>query len=34
LLMAPLVFLYFLGIGLCRFMPRGRGLGSAAYDPR
>jgi sec-independent protein translocase protein TatC len=34
LLMCPLVCLYFLGIGLCRFMPRGRGLGSAAYDPR
>lgn len=34
LLMVPLVALYFLGIGLCRFMPRGRGLGSAAYDPR
>lgn len=33
LLMIPLVFLYFLGIGLCRFMPRGRGLGSQAYDP-
>jgi sec-independent protein translocase protein TatC len=34
LLMCPLVLLYFLGIGLCRFMPRGRGLGSAAYDAR
>lgn len=34
LLMIPLVLLYFLGIALCRFMPRGRGLGSAAYDPR
>ena len=33
LLMCPLVFLYFLGILLCRFMPRGRGLGSGAYDP-
>lgn len=33
LLMFPLVMLYFLGIGLCRFMPRGRGLGSQAYDP-
>lgn len=33
LLMCPLVMLYFLGIGLCRFMPRGRGLGSEAYDP-
>ena len=34
LLMCPLIFLYFLGIGLCRYMPRGRGLGSTAYDPR
>lgn len=34
LLMCPLIVLYFLGIGLCRYMPRGRGLGSAAYDPR
>jgi sec-independent protein translocase protein TatC len=29
----PLMLLYFLGIGLCQFMPRGRGLGSGAYDP-
>ncbi len=29
----PLMLLYFLGIGMCRFIPRGRGLGSAAYDP-
>lgn len=29
----PLVFLYGLGILMCRFIPRGRGLGSDAYDP-
>ena len=29
----PLLFLYVLGILLCQFMPRGRGLGSDAYDP-
>ncbi|MCM2373878.1 twin-arginine translocase subunit TatC [Aporhodopirellula aestuarii] len=29
----PLMLLYFLGIGLCLYMPRGRGLGSGAYDP-
>ncbi|MFG0289064.1 MAG: twin-arginine translocase subunit TatC [Rhodopirellula sp. JB044] len=29
----PLMVLYFLGIGLCLYMPRGRGLGSGAYDP-
>ncbi len=29
----PLVFLYILGILMCKFIPRGRGLGSAAYDP-
>ena len=29
----PLVFLYILGIVMCQFMPRGRGLGSDAYDP-
>jgi sec-independent protein translocase protein TatC len=29
----PLVFLYALGILMCMFIPRGRGLGSAAYDP-
>ena len=29
----PLVFLYMLGILMCRFIPRGRGMGSAAYDP-
>ncbi len=32
-LMVPLVFLYFLGVVLCKFMPKGRGLGSEAYDP-
>ena len=29
----PLVFLYGLGIMMCKFIPRGRGLGSGAYDP-
>lgn len=29
----PLVFLYILGIVMCRFLPRGRGMGSNAYDP-
>lgn len=29
----PLTLLYFLGIALCRFMPKGRGLGSQAFDP-
>lgn len=29
----PLVFLYALGILMCMFIPRGRGLGSDAYDP-
>ena len=29
----PLVILYALGILMCKFIPRGRGLGSAAYDP-
>ncbi len=29
----PLVFLYALGILMCKFLPRGRGLGSGAYDP-
>ena len=29
----PLVFLYVLGIVMCMFIPRGRGLGSDAYDP-
>ena len=29
----PLVLLYALGILMCRFIPRGRGLGSDAYDP-
>ena len=32
-LAVPLVMLYVLGILMCRFLPRGRGLGSAAYDP-
>ncbi|MCA9136658.1 MAG: twin-arginine translocase subunit TatC [Planctomycetales bacterium] len=29
----PLMVLYFLGIAMCHFIPRGPGLGSAAYDP-
>ncbi len=29
----PLVFLYALGILMCKFIPRGRGMGSEAYDP-
>ncbi len=29
----PLVFLYGLGILMCKFIPRGRGMGSEAYDP-
>lgn len=32
-LAVPLVFLYVLGILMCKFLPRGRGLGSGAYDP-
>lgn len=32
-LAVPLMVLYFLGIGLCVYMPRGRGLGNGAYDP-
>jgi sec-independent protein translocase protein TatC len=33
LLAVPLCFLYVMGILLCKYMPRGRGLGSDAYDP-
>ena len=33
-MMIPLVILYFLGIAMCKYFPRGRGLGSQAYDPR
>ena len=29
----PLMLLYFLGIMMCKFIPRGRGMGSDAYDP-
>jgi sec-independent protein translocase protein TatC len=29
----PLVILYGVGILMCKYIPRGRGLGSAAYDP-
>jgi sec-independent protein translocase protein TatC len=32
-LAVPLTFLYGLGILMCIFLPRGRGLGSDAYDP-
>jgi sec-independent protein translocase protein TatC len=32
-LAVPLMLLYFLGILMCYFIPRGPGLGSAAYDP-
>ena len=32
-LMVPLIMLYFLGIGLCKYMPKGRGIGSEGYDP-
>jgi len=33
-LMIPLIFLYFLGVLMCKYIPKGRGLGSDAYDPR
>ena len=33
-LFIPLVGLYFLGILLCRYMPRGAGIGAPASDPR
>jgi sec-independent protein translocase protein TatC len=29
----PLVFLYFMGIVLCHYMPKGAGIGSPALDP-
>lgn len=32
-LAVPLMILYFLGILMCHFIPRGPGLGSTAYDP-
>lgn len=32
-LAVPLMVLYFLGILMCHFIPRGPGLGSGAYDP-
>lgn len=32
-LAVPLIFLYLLGILMCKFIPQGRGLGSDAYDP-
>jgi sec-independent protein translocase protein TatC len=33
-MMVPLVILYFLGILMCKYLPRGRGMGGNAYDPR
>jgi len=33
-LMIPLIFLYFFGVLMCKYLPKGRGLGSDAYDPR
>ena len=33
-LFIPLVGLYFFGIFLCRYMPRGAGIGAPAVDPR
>jgi len=33
-LFIPLVGLYFLGIVLCKYMPRGAGIGGPAIDPR
>ncbi len=30
----PLTLLYFVGIFLCRYMPRGPGIGSQAFDPQ
>ena len=32
-LAVPLMVLYFVGILMCKFMPRGPGLGNDAYDP-
>ncbi len=32
-MMIPLIGLYFLGIGLCKYLPRGSALGSGGYDP-
>ena len=32
-LAVPLIFLYGIGILMCQFIPRGRGMGSNAYDP-
>ncbi len=31
---APLVVLYFFGIFLCRYMPKGGGIGAPAFDPK
>ena len=33
-LFVPLTGLYFFGILLCKYMPRGAGIGSAALDPK
>jgi sec-independent protein translocase protein TatC len=33
-LFIPLTFLYFLGILLCKYLPKGPGLGSQAFDPQ
>lgn len=33
-LMIPLIGLYFLGIVMCKLLPKGRGLGADAYDPQ
>ncbi|MEM7473728.1 MAG: twin-arginine translocase subunit TatC [Planctomycetota bacterium] len=33
-LFAPLVVLYFFGIALCKYMPRGAGVGGPALDPK
>jgi sec-independent protein translocase protein TatC len=30
----PLVVLYFFGVGLCKYMPKGAGIGAPAIDPR
>ncbi len=32
-MMIPLIGLYFLGIALCKWVPRGRGFGARGYDP-
>jgi sec-independent protein translocase protein TatC len=32
-MMFPLIGLYFFGIGLCYWFPKGRGVGIQGYDP-